>query len=423
MLKIWRNRSGAQRGVAQSQARPLEKYHGLEETTGRSFATTGITALIHKVDVQTDQPTAFGRLREAVTGPVKRLLERPLNRIFAKTPWVAGETADSAVARALELKEKGCDAILCCLGEHIATRESVKQMVAEYHDLIDLMATKGIRATIAVRPSPFGSDIPDADRHEFCWENLDAITRHAKEKGVFVWVDMESLEYTNYTLQLYKDLQKTYGNVGLAIQANVKRSEEDLRGLIQAPELVENLPVVRLVKGIYTEDAAFSYEDYGQIHQNFKRLIRVIFNESKPGTRVVVGTHHEARILDALRLFGQHTGQKTLELQVLKGIKSHLKDDLLAVGYRVTEYVPYGSQAFAYSARRMAKSPDFANSVMMQEIGGWPKPVRAVVGKALPIAYRLFTGHQLNTTSAQNSQNDVEELKTYLQSKKNGEGA
>jgi proline dehydrogenase len=355
----------------------------------------------------------------ALASPFKTTLERGLNKFFSRMPWVAGETAESAVQRALELNNKGSPAIICYLGEHITNKATVDAMVVEYEQLIGLIAAKGANASIAVRPSPFGSDVTNyaGDAHEYCWRNLENLISRAKEKGVFVWIDTESLDYLNYTLEIYKDFQSRHGNVGIVIQANVKRSEDDLRSILHDPVFSEHRPVVRLVKGIYAEKPEVSHTEWAAIHKNFSKLIKVLFEESQPGDHLVVATHQEGRILEAIQLSEKHP-DKTLELQMLMGIKTHeLAEPLRAAGHPMTEYVPYGPQAFPYCMRRMAKSPAFATMAVTAELQKWPRPVRAALARLFTIAYKLLTKHDLNRGAAHEDQGDAARLKEYLESK------
>ncbi|VVC04648.1 Proline dehydrogenase [Candidatus Burarchaeum australiense] len=348
-------------------------------------------------------------------------IEAMLNEIFAQTIWVAGKTAESAVKRAADLQARDSSTIVCCLGEHIKKQDDVETMMREYTRLLYLMGARGVTTSIAVRPSPFGSDVEGyVDRgkgktpRDYAYNNLKKLVEVAKENGVFVWIDMEGLPFSDYTLAVYKDLQVKYGNVGTVLQANVHRAEADLRSVLSDPAFYEakHPPVIRLVKGIYreTKDA---FTDYDDVHANYSNLIRIAFEESPPGTRVVVASHHDGRVLEALKLSEEHP-DKPLELQVLKGVRTDLAEMLRNNGIPVTEYVPYGTIAFAYSARRMAKSPEFASTVMADMFKAVPKLVRPHMSKIVKATYPMFFGSQLFVESAKGDPNAGKELKQFL---------
>lgn len=307
-------------------------------------------------------------------GALMKPLEPQLDRLFVKSAWIAGAHAPKAADRAMELNRRGSSAILCCLGEHCQTEAQAHEMVLEYRPLILQVGERKIDASIAVRPSPFGSDAKDLrgmTQEEHAWRNLDFIVAKAKKNGVLVWLDMEDSGYTDYTLEIYRDFRRRYGNVGIVLQANLKRSAQDMRDVLQDAEFAGKPPVLRLVRGIYRESGRHAIEGRQEIHENFAELIRIAFKEAPTGATIAVATHHEARILEALRL-AEARKDVILELQVLKGIKTELADALRRAGYAVTEYVPYGKHPFAYSMRRFGESPQFGEMVLKELLGGWP---------------------------------------------------
>ncbi|MDO8339243.1 MAG: proline dehydrogenase family protein [Candidatus Burarchaeum sp.] len=352
-------------------------------------------------------------------------IEAMLNNIFANSQWVAGKTAESAVNRGLELQKAGSPSILCYLGEHIAEQGKVEDMMKEYTHLINLMGAKGLTTSIAVRPSPFGSDVKNyADQGkgktvlDYCYNNLETLVALAAKNKVSVCIDMEALPFSDYTLATYKALQKEYGNVSTVLQGNVRRAEHDLRAMLKDPDFGGHPPVFRLVKGIYKEAnedgmEPVAYTGYDNIHANYAKLIGIAFEESPPGTRIVVASHHDARILEALKLSERHP-DKQLELQMLMGVRTDLMKNLRAAGIPVTEYVPYGPNAFAYSARRMAKSPDFANAIMADTFKSVPAPIRPLMHKIVEGAYPILFGSKLNIEAARGNSEAAAELEQYL---------
>jgi proline dehydrogenase len=361
---------------------------------------------------------------QAGIGAVQKvLLDSWMERLFVKSPWVAGKMAPAAIARAIELNKHpkaSSSAILCCLGEHIKSTEKAHEMMRQYHLLLLHIATRNVNASVAVRPSPFGSDVLDLHgmgREEYCWRNLDEIVALAKEsKNTLVWLDMEDRGYTNYTLEVYNDFRRRYGNVGIVLQANITRSADDLLKILRDAEFEGKPPVIRLVRGIYKETGEGAIEERGKVHENFATLIRLAFENAPEGTTVAVATHQEKRILESLKLAEAHPKVK-LELQMLKGIKADIAENLRNAGYAVTEYVPYGEKPFAYSMRRFGESPQFGAMVMGNMLAGWPPFVHPAVIGIAKAAYYVRFGQMLAMSEAGEEAGPRHELENFLAQK------
>jgi len=327
--------------------------------------------------------------------------------------WVVGAAAEDAIKQAQKLNEKGSSAIICCLGEHIKEKAVVDEMMQEYRRLLPMLGSE-IRAgrihtetSIAIRPSPFGSDVVDStvvDARAYSKTNMEELVKLAKENGVLVWMDMEGSHFTDYTLEVYKELQAKYGNVGIALQANLVRTADDMRSLMTAPELTQNRAYVRLVKGIYKETVN-AYEAWNENHKNFSDLIGIAFKESDAGFKVAVGTHHAGHMLEALELSKDYPKEK-FEIQTLMGVRDDLTDLLRSNGYAVTVYVPYGKKAFAYSVRRMMRSPEKMSTML---------PMVVSIFKA---AYKILYGSEPVGVPTDMDSSELKskerELRTYL---------
>lgn len=406
-----------------------ERQVGLPRISVYSSAPHGcpIKSRIERSAYAHVEKTFFRSLADFAAKPVRSLAESLLNHAFASSPWVAGKTAYDAVERARSMLlslPRGSNVILCSLGEHTTSKEEADAAVAENMHLIDvasgqigaLAKEKGVTPSIAIRPSSFGTEIslPGFEPEKYCFENMEAVVAHAKEKGIFVWLDMESHEYHDYTIDVYEHLQEKYGNVGLALQANVHRSMQDMLNLLNSRKLQENLPVFRLCKGIYEEMKPHGTEDYGSIHGNYQKMIQTLFARGKDGVHVVVATHHEGRVLDALQGKLLYPG-KTVELQMLMGVKSSLAKKLNEHGIPVTIYVPYGPKTAPYCIRRFLRSPDFAQMTMAAWVGELPPLLRSVVRpKMIMAGYKLITAHDAKPRVARGSEADANMLWEYI---------
>ncbi len=276
--------------------------------------------------------------------------------------WVAGAKAEDAVAYCRKLNSS---CVINFLGEHYHEARLAKEAVAEYKHLIDLIAGGEADAAITIKPSQFGFNATDVkDPESFCDRNMEEVAAYASGKGITTWLDMESSAYTDFTLSFYKRNSSRL-RLGICLQANLKRTPADLEGLIKSasPGASGLSGMVRLVKGIYKEKPSVSITDQKALHRKYLELIRRAFEGSPPDFGIAVGTHHPEAVAQALALQKKYR-KRFFDLEVLKGVLPSYYGELRAKGVKVTEYVPYGPDSFAYSVRRALKNPDFAKSML-----------------------------------------------------------
>ncbi|MFQ6013073.1 MAG: proline dehydrogenase family protein [Thermoplasmata archaeon] len=255
--------------------------------------------------------------------------------------WVAGNTFAEGLRRAREANKRGLGAILNFLGEHYTRREDVEATLREYRAILRGVEADGLDASISIKPTQFGLGIDEA----YCRHNLEEIRELCRAQGIFLWFDMEDTPYTSSTLRIYGETREAYPEAGVALQANLHRTEADLRALMPHG-------IVRLVKGAYREDPRISYRSKGDIDANYRTLMRVLFEE---GRRFALATHDDRLIGEGLALQARY--QRSVEFQTLMGVRDPLKQDLRARGLRTLEYIPYGPRWFAYFTRRLRERP------------------------------------------------------------------
>src|SRR5438445_7088743 len=141
---------------------------------------------------------------------------------------------------------------------------------------------------------------------------------------------MENSPYTEPTVEIYRELLGTHKDLGLCLQANMKRTENDLR------DLLPRGGKIRLVKGAYPENGEDAFKRRSELNANYLRLMHIEFEKNG---FFAIGTHDEKMITEATKLSRDHKAD--FELQLLKGIRDDLKSSLLANGFRVSKYIPY----------------------------------------------------------------------------------
>lgn len=257
--------------------------------------------------------------------------------LFLVRRWVAGETAADAVRRAAELCERGMAACIDYLGEHDTDKASVQRSTEEYLGLIKAIAAAKLEADVSLKPSELGMDVSAAEAER----NIGSILAAAKRAGLGAWLDMESSAYTDRTLALHKKLRARFPELGIAVQANLKRTPQDLARLLRARARV------RLVKGAYREPAEIALTEWRDVTAAYAELIRMALRSR---SYVAVATHDPAMVAVAESLAPGHRGG--MEFQLLLGIGERLKKRL-AGHHRVRVYIPYGARWQKYVLRRI----------------------------------------------------------------------
>jgi proline dehydrogenase len=264
------------------------------------------------------------------------LMEKVLFRFARK--WIAGNTIDDALRSAQEAYKNGRHAIINKLGEYHTESKPILETISEYNEIIRSFRKWRVRGAISIKPTQVGLSIS----HENCLENFEKIIDAASKSHVFVWIDMESSDHTDETLELYHDLFSRYERLGVAIQANLKRSLDDVKGLIH------HGAKIRLVKGAYNEHKTISYKTRDEVDGNFEKIMKLLFEE---GNEFGVATH-DSKLIELARNLSK-TNQVKFEFQLLKGVREELKPKLVKDGFVVSDYIPYGTNWLPYSIRRL----------------------------------------------------------------------
>jgi proline dehydrogenase len=172
---------------------------------------------------------------------------------------------------------------------------------------------------------------------------------HAARLNNFVRIDMESSAYTERTLDIFYRVFEEHRNVGVVIQSYMKRSEADIR------RLVEIGGPVRLCKGAYKEPASVAFQDKAEVDANYVHLMKILLDGGAP---TAIATHDERMIEATLaHSSANHLPADAYEFQMLYGVRRELQRSLTGDGLPMRIYLPYGSQWYSYFMRRMAERP------------------------------------------------------------------
>jgi proline dehydrogenase len=261
--------------------------------------------------------------------------------------FVAGESIEEAVAAARELQQRRITSSLDFLGESVHLEAEAVAARDQYLAMMDLMARQGVEVNVSVKLTQMGLDIAE----DLCYANMARILDKAKQLGGFVRLDMEGSDYTQRTLDFFRErLFGTYGtHSGVVIQSALRRSERDIDDLIAIQARV------RLCKGAYLEPPEIAFQDKKDVDRNYILLMqRLLAKGNYPG----IATHDES-IINHARGFVAREGMAAdrFEFQMLYGVRRDLQNRLRQQGFNMRVYIPFGTQWYPYLMRRLAERP------------------------------------------------------------------
>jgi len=270
--------------------------------------------------------------------------------------FVAGETAAAAMDHARQLNDDDVGAILNLLGEHYEKRGPADEDADTYRELLAELGTTDLDACISVKPSQLGLDVGEAVFRE----NLERVVDAAAEHDRFVWVDMEDHTTTDATLDAFEAAVERYPRMGLCLQANLKRTPDDVERLAGLPGKV------RLVKGAYEEPPSVAYTDKARVDEAYRDLLEQAFETFDGG--VAVGSHDPEMVDLAAGLYEEHGTD--YEAQMLMGVREDAQRELAANGVPVYQYAPYGTRWLSYFYRRVMERKENALFALRAVVSG-----------------------------------------------------
>ncbi len=262
--------------------------------------------------------------------------------------FIAGMQVDDVLRAAESLNAHGMTATLDSLGENVSTPAEAERSADIYHQLLDAIAARGLRANVSVKLTQMGMDLDRALAERIVRD----LVAHARAVDSFVRVDMEGTPYTQATLDIVRRIHAEEGNrdsVGIVIQAYLYRSQADISTLMR-----EGIRV-RLCKGAYKEPPTLAFPSKEDVDSNFVKLMKMLVSSSVYNG---IATHDEAMI-KATKAFVREQGiaPSAFEFQMLYGIRRDLQKALVDEGYGMRVYIPFGAEWYPYFMRRLAERP------------------------------------------------------------------
>jgi proline dehydrogenase len=267
--------------------------------------------------------------------------------------FVAGMSVDDVLAACERVNREGIAATLDSLGESVNTEAEAQKSADIYRQLLHAIEARKLNANVSVKLSQVGMDFDAALAERIVGE----MVQHAAAVGSFVRIDMEGSPYTEATIAMTERLSAKFpGSVGTVLQAYLYRTDTDTERL-----LGQGIRI-RLCKGAYKEGPEIAFPAKADVDANYVNLMKRMATYCNPqtgkGVFCGIATHDEA-IVDQMRAFvnDKKIDRRTFEFQMLYGVRRDLQRRLVAEGYGVRVYIPFGPEWYPYFMRRLAERP------------------------------------------------------------------
>ena len=271
--------------------------------------------------------------------------------IFSKK-YISGENLADAIRESEKINSEGCVVTIDILGEFISRLEDAESFKIQYIDAIEQFSSRKIKGNFSVKPSMFGLLLDK----EACYSIIREIVAVADKYNSFIRIDMEDSTCTDDEVNIYNRLREEFPKrVGLVLQAYMKRTLDDVKNLMKSDTTTSPLNF-RLCKGIYIEDKSIAFKGYQEVRDHFMEDLEFMLKND-----IFVGiATHDRYLVEQSMLLIKHLNipREKFEFQMLYGVNPKLRKSIVEKGYTMRVYLPFGTQWFNYSTRRLKENPN-----------------------------------------------------------------
>jgi proline dehydrogenase len=273
----------------------------------------------------------------------RRFFQRAVRR------FMPGETLEAALDAAGAFAKQDIGSVLTELGEQVTSRADAAEVRDHYLGVLDKIQRRKLPAHVSVKLTHLGID---ASR-EGCIQDVLKLAARAEQARSVLWIDMEESRYVDATLEVYTRAKSEWPNVGVCLQAYLRRTSKDLERLLPLA------PAIRLVKGAYNEPADIALSKKSDVDENYRQLAsRLLAEAARQRAKPVFGTH-DLDLIETIRrsAVAQRLDSSAYEFHMLYGIRAAEQRSLASMGARIRVLISYGSAWFAWYMRRLAERP------------------------------------------------------------------
>lgn len=273
----------------------------------------------------------------------RRFFQRAVRR------FMPGETLDAALDAAAAFAQAGIGSVLTELGEQVTNRAEAEAVRDHYLGVLDKIQRRKLPAHVSIKLTHLGME---ADR-EACVRDVLALAKKAEQARAYLWIDMEESRYVDATLDVYRRVKAEWSDVGVCLQAYLRRTAADLDTLFALA------PGIRLVKGAYNEPASAAFPSKRDVDANYFQLAQRLLAEAARQRAMPVFGTHDLGLIERIRkaAAAQRLDPSSYELHMLYGIRAAEQRALAGYGAQVRVLISYGSAWFAWYMRRLAERP------------------------------------------------------------------
>lgn len=300
-------------------------------------------------------------LQVALNPKVEELMSTHARGLASR--FISGDSEKEAIGAILQLRQDGILHNLDLLGEYVDTPEPAYANTEAILKTTAELSDAGIAPYSSLKLSALGQGQSGPDGLDLGEHNARRIVALSKRLGGFVNLDMEDHTRIDATLGTYRRLAKEFGSecVGTVLQSYLYRTPADLAALSDLK------PRLRFVKGAYLEPESVAMQNKADLDAAYLELV---FEHLKAGFYAKVATHdHEIVYRVAMFALAHGIPKSQFEYQMLYGVREDFQRELVAQGFTVRSYIPYGTEWYGYYSRRIAERPANALFVLRGLLG------------------------------------------------------
>lgn len=307
--------------------------------------------------------------------------------------YISGETIKQVIKTLEQLRKEKMGFTVDLLGEAVITEVEAQSYLDRYLELMEelTVASKSWptipqideadgevlpKVQVSVKLTAFYSQFDPLDAkgsQEQVSDRARTLLRRAKELGTAVHFDMEQYAYKDLTISILKQILmeeefRNRSDIGVTLQAYLKDTEADLKGLIEWAKERGTPITIRLVKGAYWDQETIKaaqhhwdvpvFQHKESTDANFEKLTRLLL-ENHEYLYAAIGSHNVRSQAHAMAIAQElNIPRRRIEFQVLYGMGDKLAKAMVNQGYRVRVYCPYGDliPGMAYLIRRLLEN-------------------------------------------------------------------
>ncbi|WP_340066596.1 proline dehydrogenase family protein [Ascidiimonas aurantiaca] len=261
----------------------------------------------------------------------------------AANRYIGGENIEEAVTVIQKLNKQGFTVTTDFMGESKRNEGDANLATKEFIDLAETIRIGNLNSSISLDLSHIGLLVSK----ELAAKNLHSICQQAKKGNREVIISMEGTDRTDAILDIYKEALKQHNNLGITLQAYLKRTKDDLKEALQLPGSI------RMVKGAFSTPEGVSLARGEKLDTIYLNYTEQLLAKNHP---CAIASHDEKIFKKTRQLIDLHKPTNYV-LERLLGIENETLEIYKNAGYRCRIYVVYGKEWYLYLCNRWAEYP------------------------------------------------------------------